>query len=164
LDCEDLDGLQKGLCSLSRGDLAVEVSSHTLPVATERHDEIGQLTTTVNDMVTKAGSAVNAYNIARAKVVEMLVQISRTSNHLSVASDEMAGISTETGRAIDEIAGAVTSVAKDAEHQVRAIADAKQLTEEVAAASSTSAAGARATASAATEARDLAQESAQAVA
>jgi methyl-accepting chemotaxis protein len=164
LDSEDLDDLQQGLCSLSRGDLTVSVSTHTEPVATERHDEIGQLTTTVNGMVRKAGSAVNAYNIARAKVVEMLVQIGRTSEHLSVASDEMAGISTETGRAIDEIAGAVTSVAEGAEQQVRAIADAKQLTEEMAAASSTSAAGAHATTGAAAEARDLAQAGAKAVA
>ena len=72
--------------------------------------------------------------------------------------------SEETGRAIDEIAQAVTSVAAGAEDQVRTITEAKDLTDEVAAASQISANGAQQTADAAVQARGLAQEGADAVA
>jgi methyl-accepting chemotaxis protein len=164
LDSEDLEGLHRGLDSMAHGDLTVALTAQTEAVVTDRRDEIGRLTLTVNTMVEKAAGALEAYNTARGKVVQMLVEIGSTSEHLSAASQEMAGISSETGRAIDEIAGAVTSVAEGAEQQVRAIAGAKQLTEEMATAAGTSAAGAHATAVAATQARELAQAGAHAVA
>ena len=81
-----------------------------------------------------------------------------------MASQQMATTSHETGRAIDEIAQAVTSVAAGAEDQVRTITEAKDLTDEVAAASQIPANGAQQTADAAVQARGLAQEGADAVA
>jgi methyl-accepting chemotaxis protein len=164
LDAEDLEELRGGLDALAEGDLTAEVTAQAQPIPTTRNDEIGALTRTFNAMVEKVNGALEGYNTARVKVVEMLVEIGRTSEHLSAASQEMAGISDETGRAVNEIAGAVSSVAEGAESQVRAIADAKQLTEEMATASSTSAAGAQETASVAAQARDLARESGEAVA
>ena len=164
LDSEDLEELRGGLDALARGDMTAEITSHAEAIPTTRKDEIGALTQTFNAMVEKVAGALEGYNIARVKVVEMLVEISSTSEHLSAASQEMAGISDETGRAINEIANAVSSVAEGAESQVRAISDAKLLTEEMAAASSTSAAGAQETAHVAAQARDLARETGEAVA
>ncbi|MGZ4298406.1 MAG: HAMP domain-containing protein, partial [Solirubrobacteraceae bacterium] len=134
LDTEDLEELRHGLDALAEGDLTAEVTAHATPIPTTRNDEIGALTRTFNAMVEKLNGALTGYNTARVKVVEMLVEIGRTSERLSASSREMAGISDETGRAINEIAGAVSSVAEGAESQVRAIADAKQLTEEMASA------------------------------
>ena len=61
----------------------------------------------------------------------------------------MASTSEETGRAIQEIAHAVGSVASGAEQQVREVGDAKRITDELAEASRVSAETADETASAA---------------
>jgi methyl-accepting chemotaxis protein len=124
LDTEDLEDLRGGLDALAEGNLTTEVTARAKPIPTTRNDEIGALTRTFNAMVEKVAGALDGYNTARVKVVEMLVEIGHTSERLSAASQEMAGISNETGRAVNEIAGAVSSVAEGAESQVRAIADA----------------------------------------
>jgi methyl-accepting chemotaxis protein len=164
LDGEDLEALQGGLDALASGDLSVAVEAHSEPVATTRADEIAALTNTFNAMVIKARGAVDAYNTARGNVVEMLGEINDTSTQLTMSSRTMAGISDETGRAITSIADAIHSVSLGAEEQVKAVVEAKRLTDEVSTASSSSAAAAQETAVAAEQARGLAQDGAAAVA
>jgi methyl-accepting chemotaxis protein len=156
--------LGKGLDAIAAGDLTREVVPVTSPIATTREDEIGQLTRSFNAMVDKTQSSVAAYNETRHKVAGMLREIGNTSEQLALASQQMANVSDEAGRAVGEIAQAVSSVAAGAEDQVRSIAEAKILTDEVAMASQASADGARQTTDAATEARNLAEEGAEAVA
>jgi methyl-accepting chemotaxis protein len=163
LDAEALAELETGLEAISHGDLTREVRSQTEEINTRREDEVGELTRTFNAMVEKTQSSVAAYNTTRAKVAEMLREISSTSEQLSLSSQQMANTSEEAGRAVGEIAQAVSSVAAGAEDQVRSIAEAKILTDEVAMASHASADGAQQTAEAAAEARNLAERGAQAV-
>ena len=164
LDAHCLAELEEGLEAIARGDLTREVTPRVSEIPSTRQDEIGQLTTTFNAMVEKTESSIAAYNTTRARVAVMLREISGASEQLALASQQMATTSHETGRAIDEIAQAVTSVAAGAEDQVRTITEAKDLTDEVAAASQISANGAQQTADAAVQARGLAQEGADAVA
>jgi methyl-accepting chemotaxis protein len=164
LDAHCIADLEHGLGAIAKGDLTYEIAPKTSTIETHRLDELGELTRTFNAMVTKTQSGVEAYNTTRARVAMMLREISGASEQLALASQQMATTSHETGRAIDEIAQAVTSVAAGAEDQVRTITEAKDLTDEVAAASQISANGAQQTADAAVEARGLAQEGADAVA
>ncbi|MBV9805015.1 MAG: methyl-accepting chemotaxis protein, partial [Solirubrobacterales bacterium] len=159
----DLAAIGEGLDALARGDLTVNAEAHTEPIASNRADELGQLTQTFNAMVEGSRLRIDAYNGTRAKVAAMLRDISSSSEQLALASQQMANTSEEAGRAVGEIAQAVSSVAAGAEDQVRSIAEAKILTDEVAMASQASAAGAQQTADAAAQARNLAEEGAQAV-
>jgi Methyl-accepting chemotaxis protein (MCP) signalling domain/HAMP domain/Four helix bundle sensory module for signal transduction len=156
--------LGKGLEAIAAGDLTVQVTPVTSPIETTRQDEIGELSRTFNDMVGKTQASVEAYNNTRYKVAGMLREIAGNAEQLSLASQQMANTSEEAGRAVGEIAHAVGSVAAGAEDQVRSIAEAKVLTDEVAIASQASADGARQTSDAAAEARNLAEEGADAVA
>jgi methyl-accepting chemotaxis protein len=163
LDEGPLEQLRNGLQALAGGDLTVALRQDQETIPTRRSDEIGDLIRSFNAMGAKTAGATEAYETARRKVSEMLREIGRTSHTLSATSEQMADVSMQTGHAVDEIAGAVGSVAEGAEHQVRAISAARQLTEEVALASESSASGAAATAAAAARARELAQEGSRVV-
>jgi methyl-accepting chemotaxis protein len=163
LDANCVSELEKGLEAIADGDLTVEVTPVTEPIPTGRADEIGELTRTFNGMIEKTQSSVAAYNTTRARVAGMIRDISSSAEQLALSSQQMADTSEEAGRAVGEIAQAVSSVAAGAEDQVRSIAEAKILTDEVAMASHASADGAQQTAEAASEARDLAEQGAQAV-
>jgi methyl-accepting chemotaxis protein len=159
----DLAAIGDGLDALAQGDLTVNAEAHSKPIVSSRADELGQLTHTFNSIVEGAHARIVSYNGTRAKVAEMLREISSASEQLTLSSQQMANTSEETGRAVGEIAQAVSSVAAGAEDQVRSIGEAKILTDEVALASQSSAEGAQQTAEAAAQARTLAQEGAQAV-
>jgi methyl-accepting chemotaxis protein len=163
LQKHDLAAIGEGLDALARGDLTVNAQSRCEPIESSRADELGRLTQTFNSMVEGAHDRIVAYNETRAKVAAMLREISGASEQLSLSSQQMANTSEETGRAVAEISQAVSSVAAGAEDQVRSIAEAKILSDEVALASQSSAAGAQQTADAAAQARSLAEEGAQAV-
>jgi methyl-accepting chemotaxis protein len=158
-----LTGLGEGLDAMARGDLTVDVQPQTELVETNRTDELGELTRTFNAMVEKARSGLASYNTTRGRVAEMIHAIARTSEHVAATSQQMASTSEEAGKAVGEIAQAVSSVAEGAEDQVRSIAEARTLTEEVAAVTHASADDAQQTAQAAQHARELADEGAQAV-
>ena len=164
LDAEAVGKLEHGLGAIAQGDLTYQVRPNIQPIESKRADEIGELTRTFNAMVEKTQSSISAYNTTRENVAGMLREIGSTSEQLALASQQMANTSEEAGRAVGEIAQAVSSVAAGAEDQVRSIAEAKILTDEVAMASQASADGAQQTADAAAAARNLAEEGAQAVA
>jgi methyl-accepting chemotaxis protein len=164
LESNCVTDLGVGLEAIAAGDLTHSIAPVTTTIPTSREDEIGELTRTFNTMVEKTQGSVESYNNTRDKVAGMLREIGNTSEQLAAASQQMANTSEEAGRAVGEIARAVSSVAAGAEDQVRSIADAKVLTDEVAMASQASADGAQQTADAAAQARSLAEEGAEAVA
>ncbi len=104
-----------------------------------------------------------AFTEMRAKVAGMLREISKGSDTVSTASQEMAQSGQQAGLAVGEIANAVGSVAAGAETQVRSLEQVRNITAEVAAAAHDSAADAEETASAARAAREVAEEGAAAV-
>jgi methyl-accepting chemotaxis protein len=98
-----------------------------------------------------------------AKVIDLLRQISASSSTVGSASQRIARSGQQTGMAVGEIAHALGSVAQGAEVQVRSLAQARQVTDEVATASQLSAADAQETATAARQTRAVAEEGAAAV-
>ncbi len=104
-----------------------------------------------------------AFSDMRDKIAGMVSEITRQSDTVSVASQEMAQSGQQAGLAVGEIANAVGSVAQGAETQVRALERVRLLTTEVAGSAQTSAAEADETAEAARQARELAGEGAEAV-
>jgi methyl-accepting chemotaxis protein len=105
----------------------------------------------------------NAFVEMRTKLAGTLHDIARSSDSVGSASSQMAHSSQQAGTAVGEIAHAVSSVAAGAETQVRSLQRARAVTEQMTAASRTSAADAGETAAVATQARALAEEGAAAV-
>ena len=100
----------------------------------------------------------------RDQVGSMVRAISSTSEMLGDSSSQMASTTDEVGRAIGEIAVSVGSVASGAEVQVRAVAEARLISEEVTVASRSSSDRARETAEVAEQARVSAEAGEHAVA
>jgi methyl-accepting chemotaxis protein len=166
---------------ISGGDVHVEVDASS-------HDEIGRLARAfqasvdyLKHMVHAAGQIAagdlkveieprseddalgRAFSDMRDKVAGMVSEISRESNTVSTASQEMAHSGQQAGLAVGEIANAVGSVAQGAETQVRSLERVRGLTVDVAAAAQSSAQDAEETSQAARQARELAAEGAEAV-
>ena len=153
-----LANLQSAMNAMNDGDLTITVTPRTTPIDAQEGQNIGQLATVFNDLLQNTQSAVSAYNAMRAKISTMLGEITLSSESLSAASTQMASTSEEAGRAIGEIAHAVSSVASGAEQQVREVDSVRRVTDELAEASRVSAETADETAAAAEEARGLARD------
>jgi methyl-accepting chemotaxis protein len=98
-----------------------------------------------------------------AELRAAVAQMSRTATSVANASQQVAGSSSDAGRAIDEIARALGDVAAGAERQVRSVASAQQTTEQVAGATTASARDAHETSRAATDARGAADAGADTI-
>jgi methyl-accepting chemotaxis protein len=164
LEANCLAELEQGLTAMTRGDLTREATPTTTPLPATAGADLGRLAEIFNAMLARAQTSVEAYGAMRAKVATMLREIAVSSASVSAASQQMASTSEETDRAIGEIATTFGEVAQGAERQVRSVAQARQLTEEVATASRVGAENAQGTEAAAQQARAVAEEGAEAVA
>jgi methyl-accepting chemotaxis protein len=90
-------------------------------------------------------------------------QMSRSAASVAQASQQVAGSSSDAGRAVEEIARALGEVAAGAERQVRSVASAQQTTDHVAGATTASAHDAHETSRAAAEARAAADAGAETI-
>lgn len=156
LERTDLTALEDALAAMSRGDLTVAAQASTPPL---RRD--GELAAIFDAMLSKAQRSIAGYEQTRGRMLEMLHEISGSSERVAGAAQQMASGSEHTGRSLGEIASAVTDVADGAGEQVAAVAGARGAAEQMAAASGRGAAGARETAAEARAAAELAQEGAE---
>jgi methyl-accepting chemotaxis protein len=173
--------ITRAAARLADGDAGVAIDVHS-------HDEIGQMAEAFESLIDyrqemadaareiasgnltvtiEPKSAHDVLGIAfadmRNRIAELLGQISTSSRTVGTASQQIAKSGEQTGMAVGEIAHAVGTVAQGAEIQVRSLAQAREVTEEVASASQSSAVEAQETASAARQTRVAAEEGAAAV-
>ncbi|RKQ86639.1 methyl-accepting chemotaxis protein [Solirubrobacter pauli] len=104
----------------------------------------------------------NAFDTLVKNLHEVIGELSRQAEVVSAASQEMAATSEQTGRAVGEIAAAVTEVAHGAERQVKMVESTRSAVQDAARAAATSAGTATATAEAAELARRVAVEGVEA--
>ncbi|MBB4664165.1 methyl-accepting chemotaxis protein [Conexibacter arvalis] len=156
-------GLEAGLTAVAAGDLTVEVTPVTSPIAAGDGEAAGRLADYFNATLARTQASVVSYNAMRDRLAAMLREIAAESQTVATASQLMATTSEESGRAVGEIASAVGEVAAGAERQVRTVAVARGLTEEVVAVTRTSSDNADETARAAEEARVIAEQGASAI-
>src|SRR5262249_20034844 len=127
LDSHCLAGLRGGLDAMHRGDLTVEVKPVTTLITSTNGHSIAQLGAVFNGMLNKAQAALAAYEGTRANLAAMILDIHRNSEAVATASTQMAATSEEAGRAVGDIAHAVTEVAHGAELQVRSVEDTRTM-------------------------------------
>ncbi|MDO8187126.1 HAMP domain-containing methyl-accepting chemotaxis protein [Conexibacter sp. JD483] len=156
--------LESALTAARDGDLTLEVTPVTSPISAADGAELGRLAEIFNTMLGRAKGSIDAYNAMRGNVAELLREISRETQAVAAASQQMATTSEESGRAVTEIATAVGEVAAGAERQVRTVSEARELSEEVVLATRSSSEEAAETARAAAAARQVAEDGADAIA
>ncbi|MDW5597174.1 methyl-accepting chemotaxis protein [Conexibacter stalactiti] len=164
LSANDLAQLEQALAAVADGDLTVDAAATTGPIETEAGLAAGRLAEIFNAMLAQLGSSVAGYNGMRAKVADLVGQISSETQAVAAASQQMATTSEESGRAVGEIASAVGEVAAGAERQVRTVGEARELTEEIVISTRASAENTAETVRAAEQARAVAEEGASAIA
>jgi methyl-accepting chemotaxis protein len=158
-----LTNLEASVRAANQGDLTVAVVSLTTRID-DSQGSIGELGELFNSMLAKAQATIESYEQLRARLSTVIREVQQNALTVAGASEQMATTSEEAGRAVGEIATAVSDVARGAERQVRTVEEAKVMALEVVGASQASAANAQETASAAEEARVFAEEGAGAVA
>ncbi|HST43105.1 MAG TPA: methyl-accepting chemotaxis protein [Conexibacter sp.] len=158
-----LAGLEQALTAVADGDLTRTVVPVTTPIAAADGKQVGRLAEYFNATLARTQASVVSYNGMREKVTTMLQDISRESQTVAAASQQMATTSEESGRAVGEIAAAVGEVAAGAERQVRTVAEARRLAEQVVGVTHSSSSDAEETATAAEQARAVAEQGAGAI-
>src|SRR5206468_490727 len=98
------------------GDLTVEIASRTQPISDISRDELGQIAVAANEILDSTQGSINGYNRMRGELATLIGTVS--ANAISAASQQMVATSEDAGRAVSEIARAVTEVAEGAERQV----------------------------------------------
>src|SRR3954471_19376090 len=121
LNDEDLESLAGGLDAAAAGDFTHTAVPVTEPVEVVGKDEIAQLTESFNEMLAKSQRGIASYSAMRDKLGEMIGDVAANAATVSNASGHMATTSSETGRAVGEIASAVGDVAQGTERQVRMV-------------------------------------------
>ena len=67
-----ITNLGNGLMALSRGDLSAKVEKATRHLELKRKDEVGEVADTVDNMITKAQSGIDAYELVREKFTMLM--------------------------------------------------------------------------------------------
>ncbi|MDA0136887.1 methyl-accepting chemotaxis protein [Solirubrobacter deserti] len=152
--------LSDALRRMADGDLTVEITSVTPPVAHVSRDELGQVAVAVDGVRESTVESIGAYNAMRASLAELIGSVSLNAGTVSAASQQMAATSQDAGRAVGDIAAAVNDVAQGAERQVKLVESTRTAVQEAARAASASAVTALATSEAAESVRRAAGEGA----
>ena len=153
-----LANLTEGLESVAKGDLTFDVEPATTPVEVKSKDEIGRLSETFNELLSKTQRSVTSYTEMQVNLTDLIGSVNTSSGTLAAASQQMASTSDEAGRAVGEIASAVGDVAQGAERQVRMVESAREAARQASQAATTSAERAQETAASAEQAREVARE------
>jgi methyl-accepting chemotaxis protein len=160
----DTAALRHGLDAVAEGDLTQPAVAETAPLTARTTDEIGDVARLVEGIRADTATSLSSYNASIESLAAMIGHVSHSATTLAGASEQVAAMSRESGRAVGEIASAVESVAAGAERQVSAVTGARELTQQMGTAIASSAATAESTGRAADVARGTAAEGAAAVA
>ena len=153
-----LTRLRSGLEATAHGDLTVAAEMGTDKIGSRARDEIGAASAVVDELIDGACASIAAYETTRANLGAMIGQVTLSARGVSVASEQVAANSEETGRAMAEITRAVGSVAGGAERQVLMVASASHTAEQMASAVVATARTTEDTAGAARETREVARQ------
>jgi methyl-accepting chemotaxis protein len=122
----------------------------------------GDLTTEIEPK-SELDALRHALNRMTLSLSEMIGEVVATATTVSESSDTVTRTSNESGRAVAEIAGAMTDITSGAEAQLRMVADATRSAAEMSRAVDASADAAQQSAEEAGEARELAREGVETV-
>ena len=159
----EVAGLEDGLRHVAGGSFTRALAAETPPLQRGGRDELGDVEEAVEDIRAQTVLSIASYEAMRAGITELLLDIARGSQSVTLDSGRVADTTGATEAAIAEIAGSAGTLAVGAERQVTVIADVRDMAGEVLIASRASAEAASGTAEAAGAARRVTEEGVEAV-
>lgn len=114
LEANCMTGVEKAMVAFAAGDLTIEVTPKTTPIENPGKDEIGQIATLFNSVLTKTQSVISAYSDARLNMVAMLNQVQASAATVTQTSTSLGEASEQAGMASGDIAGGSEKLARSA--------------------------------------------------
>ncbi len=114
---DDLPAFVETSRALAAGDLTRTMRVTAARVPGEGVDEIGRMAAHFNRVVDGLHSAGEAFEQMRTGLRGLVADVQDAAERLATSSAQLGATATETGAAVDQLAGAVTSVAMGAAEQ-----------------------------------------------
>jgi methyl-accepting chemotaxis protein len=131
LSAHDTTDLRTGLDRFAAGDLTHAATATTPPIERFSGDELGDAARAVENVRVNTVASLDAYNASRHELSALIAQVAGGATTVSAASVQMASTSDEAGRAVGEIASAISDVATGSMRQVTSIEDMRVIVSEV---------------------------------
>ena len=152
----DTTDLAAGLAAVAGSDLTRDVTDDGRDREPGRNG-VGRVAD-VNEIVANTSASIDAYNEMREQLADLVGELSQSAGTRLVRFAADGRDLEEAGRAVGEIASAVSDVAQGAERQVRMVESTRAAVNEASRMATESAASAEGTVEAAQKARDLADD------
>jgi methyl-accepting chemotaxis protein len=131
LSANDTTDLRHGLDRLAAGDFTLAATPQTPAIEFFGGDELGDAARAVETVRVNTVASLEAYNTSRLELSSLIAQVAGSASTVSAASVQMASTSDEAGRAVGEIATAISEVATGTMRQVTSIEDMRLIVTEV---------------------------------
>ncbi len=106
-----LTGLKSGIEALRDGDLTVAVTPVTTPIPGPSRDEVGQMSSTFNSMLSAAQATIGAYTDARANLSALIAGVAKEANTVADVSVSLQAASNQSSVSSQHIAKSIESIA-----------------------------------------------------
>lgn len=117
----DMPALVGLTSSIADGDLTQSAKIQTQAVDYTSGDEMGELATAFNEMISRLQHMGSGFNQMTASLQNLISQVSQNANHLSNASKQLASAAGQAGQATSQITTTMQQVAKGIGQQSESI-------------------------------------------
>jgi len=124
LSAKDIASLTSGVSALAAGNLTVRAVAMVEPPAYTSRDEIGLTVADVRAIATDIRGAIDAYESARAQLVELVGSVAASAAKVNGSAMQLAQASRQVGEASGQIARSIEEVARGTGEQSRDSAQA----------------------------------------
>ena len=118
---QDLQVLVSELQALAQGDLTRSLTIQSRQIPVNGKDEVGQLATAFNTIVTRLQEAGQAFSDMTQRLGTAVSQVASSANSVTAASSQLADAAVQAGQATSQIAATVQQVARGTSQQTEAI-------------------------------------------
>lgn len=114
-----LADLSKGIEQVKDGNLTYVVTPQTTAIPDPSKDELGQMAATLNAMLSRVQSMVEAYNGTRAGLASMVHQVQVSADSVASTSGQLKVSATETSNLTMQIASSIQQISASVEESSR---------------------------------------------
>ena len=117
----DLPALATEMGFLAQGDLTRQVRVTTPSIRTESRDELGDLSRSFNDVITRLYETGTAFDTMTGNLGEMIRRVARSVNDVQASASTMAESTEQAGQATQQISVTLQQVARGSSQQAESI-------------------------------------------